>query len=339
VAKSWLSAILPAAVELIAPGIGSSIGSTVGNLTGLSSTLGQTGTNMLGGALLGGGLGALTGGSKGALYGALSGGITPLATSALGLNSSGILGGGLFGGSGSDVISGGSGTDVLNNTAGNTDTSSSGSGGLFGLGGGSTSSALKTIAPLALMGMALAQGTKKKTANTGPGVATDQNQSTRLSQVEFNPTQRSYAGFDPKTYGYGAQRTFFDNNMPGKATGQPAFAKGGLNRAEAGNPATSRTRGGLSDLAMSMAAPRAQGYLRGPGSGMSDDIPARLSDGEYVMDAHTVAMLGDGSPDEGARRLDAFRTNLRKHKGQAMAKGKLPPRAKRPEAYLAGGRA
>lgn len=74
--------------------------------------------------------------------------------------------------------------------------------------------------------------------------------------------------------------------------------------------------------------------VRGPGTGRSDEIPAQLSDGEYVMDAETVALLGDGSTDEGARRLDEMRQRLRKHKGQELSKGKFSANAKRPEQYI-----
>lgn len=79
--------------------------------------------------------------------------------------------------------------------------------------------------------------------------------------------------------------------------------------------------------------------VRGMGSGRDDKIPARLSDGEYVMDAETVALLGDGSSDAGAKRLDAFRANIRKHKGKKLARGEFSVNAKKPEAYLKGGRA
>jgi hypothetical protein len=75
-------------------------------------------------------------------------------------------------------------------------------------------------------------------------------------------------------------------------------------------------------------------YIKGIGSGRSDDIDAKLSNDEYVMDAETVALLGDGSPEEGARRLDELRSNIRKHKGQQLAKGKFSADAKRPEEYL-----
>lgn len=75
---------------------------------------------------------------------------------------------------------------------------------------------------------------------------------------------------------------------------------------------------------------------RGSGSGRDDTIDAKLSDGEYVMDAETVALLGDGSTKAGAERLDAMRSQLRKQKGRQLAKGKFSPNAKSPLAYLKG---
>lgn len=79
------------------------------------------------------------------------------------------------------------------------------------------------------------------------------------------------------------------------------------------------------------------GDVRGPGTGRSDSIPAALSDGEYVIDAETVALLGDGSTDAGADMLDQFRINIRKHKGKHLSRGEISPDAKRPEHYLSGG--
>jgi|GEM_PF-1935138 len=75
---------------------------------------------------------------------------------------------------------------------------------------------------------------------------------------------------------------------------------------------------------------------RGAGSGRADTIDAKLSDGEYVMDAETVALLGDGSTEEGARRLDEMRAKLRQQKGKVLAKGKFSPAAKSPLAYIQG---
>lgn len=72
----------------------------------------------------------------------------------------------------------------------------------------------------------------------------------------------------------------------------------------------------------------------GRGDGRSDHVPAKLSPGEFVMDAETVSMLGNGDNDAGARRLDQMRENLRKQKGKALAQGKFSPNAKEPESYL-----
>jgi len=86
--------------------------------------------------------------------------------------------------------------------------------------------------------------------------------------------------------------------------------------------------GGLSQIAM---------LASGTGSGRDDTINARLSDGEYVLDAETVALLGNGSTKAGAAVLDQMREQLRKQKGKALAKGKFSPDAKSPLAYMKGG--
>jgi hypothetical protein len=75
-------------------------------------------------------------------------------------------------------------------------------------------------------------------------------------------------------------------------------------------------------------------YVKGPGTGRSDDIPARLSDGEYVMDAETVALLGDGSGSAGAKRLDEMRQELRKHKAKNLQKGGFSHKARSPDSYM-----
>jgi len=76
-------------------------------------------------------------------------------------------------------------------------------------------------------------------------------------------------------------------------------------------------------------------YVEGPGDGQSDDIPAMLADGEYVIDAETVAQLGNGSNKAGAKILDGFRENIRAHKRNTPL-NKIPPKAKSPLAYLKG---
>lgn len=76
-------------------------------------------------------------------------------------------------------------------------------------------------------------------------------------------------------------------------------------------------------------------YVEGPGTGQSDDIPAMLADGEYVIDAEIVSALGDGSNKAGAKVLDKMRENIRKHK-RSGSLNSIPPKAKSPLAYMKG---
>jgi hypothetical protein len=49
--------------------------------------------------------------------------------------------------------------------------------------------------------------------------------------------------------------------------------------------------------------PRRNGPISGPGTGTSDDIPAMLSDGEFVFTAKAVRNAGGGSRRKGAARM------------------------------------
>ncbi len=51
-------------------------------------------------------------------------------------------------------------------------------------------------------------------------------------------------------------------------------------------------------------------YASGEGTGQSDDIPAMLHDGDYVIDADAVAALGDGSSKAGAEALSQFQNKV-----------------------------
>lgn len=67
--------------------------------------------------------------------------------------------------------------------------------------------------------------------------------------------------------------------------------------------------------------------VKGPGDGQSDEIPAMLSNNEHVIDAGTVAMLGNGDSDAGHKRLDEMRQLIRKNAGMRNPKkivGKQP---------------
>ena len=68
--------------------------------------------------------------------------------------------------------------------------------------------------------------------------------------------------------------------------------------------------------------------LRGPGDGVSDDIPAtiagkqpaRLADGEFVIPARIVSELGNGSTDAGAKRLYAMMDRIQDGRKKTIGK-------------------
>jgi hypothetical protein len=58
--------------------------------------------------------------------------------------------------------------------------------------------------------------------------------------------------------------------------------------------------------------PRKSGPINGPGTGTSDDIPAMLSDGEFVFTAKAVRNAGGGSRRKGAARMYKLMKSLEK---------------------------
>lgn len=56
-------------------------------------------------------------------------------------------------------------------------------------------------------------------------------------------------------------------------------------------------KGGILDF------PEKDGMINGPGNGQSDDIPAMLSDGEFVMTKQAVVAAGDGDREKGTKKM------------------------------------
>lgn len=102
------------------------------------------------------------------------------------------------------------------------------------------------------------------------------------------------------------------------------------------------SKAGLQDVYGQMAAQELAGggylggysdggrMLKGPGDGMSDNIPAtiagkqpaRLADGEFVVPADVVSHLGNGSTDAGAKQLYAMMNRVRKARTGNPKQGK-----------------
>ena len=83
--------------------------------------------------------------------------------------------------------------------------------------------------------------------------------------------------------------------------------------------------------------------LRGPGDGVSDDIPAtigdrqpaRLADGEFVIPARIVSELGNGSTDAGAKRLYAMMDRIQSGRKKTIGKGNVAKDSKAKKHLLA----
>jgi hypothetical protein len=110
--------------------------------------------------------------------------------------------------------------------------------------------------------------------------------------------------------------------------GYPGLAQTSLNYAEGGgvehNPQFF-SEGGLGTLE--------NRYVEGNGDGTSDEVPAMLANGEFVIPADVVSSLGNGSNEAGASVLDQLLQVIREHR-QDHNPEDLPPDSAGPLAYL-----
>lgn len=343
--QKWFAPVAAlGAAALMATGIGAPIGAAIlpAALAG-ETILGAALPSVLGNAIIGGGVGALTGGSKGALVGGLTGGLGTIAAPAISGALGSLFGSGAGAGAAEGAAGGGGwfsnlfgssapvdsveaaaragiGTEVLNASGDVVKAANAPAGG--GLGGIFGSLAKPGVAiPLGLLAASALGNTSKPKMPTATAPApTDPNMRRSLTITPLPRTRLGQDDIDYQNYGYGPQRRFFaDNQIAGGGSSSVNAARGGAMPPQ-GGPLSQASR-----------------YVAGHGTGRSDSIDAKLSDGEYVMDAETVALLGDGSSKAGAQKLDQFRANIRKQKGRALSRGQISPNARKPEQYLMGG--
>lgn len=124
--------------------------------------------------------------------------------------------------------------------------------------------------------------------------------------IPYRPGQGGITYFTPMQYTY-----------QGRDLAAPTVAPAPTPANPNDSTAVPAAAGGYMPGGIAMLAGGGQGgrYLRGPGDGVSDSIPAkfedsgrpaRLADGEFVIDARTVSEIGNGSSDAGARKLYAM---------------------------------
>lgn len=201
----------------------------------------------------------------------------------------------------------------------------SGSGGFFsGVGDFVKENPIATAAGV-LGALALGSGIGEQEPARRRGYRPDQQEMEALPPQQF-ATPREYQRPKASIYKYGIQPeqgfTFFTPVNPTETIPDydavPQYAEGGP--VENGGGALQAAANGR--------------YYEGPGGGQDDMIPARLSDGEYVIPADVVAHLGDGSADAGADAIEEMIANVRTHKTGAGADH--PPMARSPLAYMKG---
>lgn len=206
-----------------------------------------------------------------------------------------------------NLVSGGGGV------AGQAATTAGGGGGLTGGPPGGINNTSLALGALGAIGSVLNKPQVGKYATPGPN-STTQGAFYNTPLTSANAPGRTYTapnlptGAQPNYWQYGGpEQNYFTNNSlaaygfaHGGATGQDEFtvAKDGH-------------------------------HVRGPGTGISDDVPAMLSNKEYVLTYDDLARLGNkfapgrGDANErGAKWLDKFRHELAKDAGQPQ----FPPK-------------
>jgi hypothetical protein len=110
-------------------------------------------------------------------------------------------------------------------------------------------------------------------------------------QELYDANPEAYGYMDPSTYAstYNAPNTYSNVYVPSI---YGTYAKGG-----------------------EASFPRRMGAISGPGTGTSDDVPAMLSDGEFVMTADAVRGAGGGSRQRGMNNMYAM---MRRFEGGAV---------------------
>ena len=175
------------------------------------------------------------------------------------------------------------------------------------LGGGST---MKGAGMLAATALPIMSGIQANQTTKMPTLSDVSSQS-MIRPIILNRRQ------NPTPYtGMGEARYFtdtYDVPTPYKAAdgGMIAFNQGGLG-----------TLGGYSDGGR---------LLRGPGDGVSDNIPAtigdrqpaRLADGEFVVPARIVSEIGNGSTEAGARKLYAMMDRVQRARRKTVGHGRV----------------
>ena len=148
---------------------------------------------------------------------------------------------------------------------------------------------------------------------------TPQYQAANPNQFAYDPKQQRYSAATPTMSQLNAYKAEQDRIAAEQAAAQMMQSFQGY---AMGGSVQGYNLGGYSDGGR---------LLKGPGDGISDDIPAtignkqpaRLADGEFVIPARIVSELGNGSTDAGAKRLYAMMDKIQAGRKKTVGKGKV----------------
>jgi len=189
--------------------------------------------------------------------------------------------------------------------------------------GGAALPILMPIAGATMFGSAFVPGSKEKsTASEAGKYLDDRNEQRVKDQYKFAPAtvpntylssinDKVYDATNPRTSLLGVPMNWMQTPAPMSQQPVKKFAEGGQ-----------MTEAKAKETVLAMLAkmqqqgqPMSHGRrVQGPGTGLDDSIPARLSVGEYVIPADVVSMMGDGSTEAGGKRLDELLAKVRMHK-------------------------
>jgi hypothetical protein len=146
---------------------------------------------------------------------------------------------------------------------------------------------------------------------------------TQVAQAATNPAvQQAVLGANQGSQGYSLA-----DSLPLLQATNPGIA---AQVAPSAQP-EKKAQGGIAGFSLGgYAAGGNPRLLKGPGDGMSDNIPAtiggkqpaRLADGEFVVPADVVSHLGNGSTDAGAKHLYNMMDKVRKARTGKVSQGK-----------------
>jgi hypothetical protein len=164
------------------------------------------------------------------------------------------------------------------------------------------------------------KGKKKSTASEAGEYLDKRNEQRVADQYKFAPatylrsiSDKVYDANNPRTNLLGVPMNWL------QAPVEPEIPKMGTGMAKGGQVTEAQAKetvlAMLAKMQQQQPKAMAQGRrVQGPGTGLDDSIPARLSVGEYVIPADVVSMMGDGSTEAGGKRLDDLLKMVRMQK-------------------------